>query len=76
MDISTVVVVLILIVLFLGGAIWMEIHSRKTPQNESHPDAKNSEFSEMEIAAQYSPFPTLRRHEAAAKKARTKETKL
>jgi hypothetical protein len=30
MDISTIVVVLILIVLFFGGIVWMEVHSRTT----------------------------------------------
>jgi hypothetical protein len=30
MDISSIVVVLILVVLFLGGIVWMEVHSRKT----------------------------------------------
>jgi hypothetical protein len=76
MNIGTVVVVLILIALFLGGVIWMEIHSRKTGPKERRNDPKNSAPSEMEIAALYSPFPTLRRDEATLSKARTKERKL
>jgi len=73
MDISTVVVVLILIALFLGGVIWLEIQSRKTRPKEGRLDAKNAELSEMEVAGLYSPFPTLRRDETGLSNSHKKE---
>lgn len=43
MDITTVVVVLVLIALSLGAIIWMEIHSRKTSSKEVRLDAEDSQ---------------------------------
>src|SRR5688572_9540808 len=60
MNISTVVVVLVLIALSLGAIICMEIHSRKTSSKEHGQNAKSSESGEKELAAPYSPFLTLR----------------
>lgn len=34
MDISGVVVAIVLITLFVGSVIWMEIHSRRTSSND------------------------------------------
>ena len=54
MDISTVVVVLVLIALSFGALTWMEIHSRKTGSEERRDHAKNSESNKMEIPEQNS----------------------
>ena len=76
MDISTVVVVLVLIALSFGAIIWMEIHSRKTSSKELRHDAKSSVSNEMEIPEQHSPILTLRLNGAASSKTRAKETEL
>ena len=76
MDISTVVAVLVLIALFLGAVVWMEVQSRKTGSKEGHRDAKNPDLSEMEIGARYSTFPMQQRDEAVANKVRTREREL
>jgi hypothetical protein len=59
MDISAIIVVLVLIVLFFGGVVWMEVHARKTGSKIPPEDAKNSESNETDLE-QYSPFFPLR----------------
>jgi len=49
MDISAVVAVLILIVLFFGGVIWMEIHSRKTSLTSSLKDTQSPELDQTDL---------------------------
>ena len=55
MDISTIVVVLILIALFLGGVIWMEFHAQKTSPKAPIEDRKKSKSKETDLE-QYSRF--------------------
>jgi hypothetical protein len=59
MDIGTVVVVLMLIVLFFGGAVWMEIHSRKTGSKGRFRERNRLESNETENQKQHSPLLTL-----------------
>lgn len=46
MDISTIVVVILLMALSLGAIFWMEIHSRKTSSRDLSRDAKNIGLNE------------------------------
>jgi hypothetical protein len=49
MDISAVVVVLMLVVLFFGGVIWMELQSRKTSLTSSLKDKKGPELDQTDF---------------------------
>lgn len=53
MDISTMVVVLVLIATFLVAVVWMEIHSRKTGSKERSRNTMSSESGEEQKKAIY-----------------------
>ena len=73
MDIITVVVVLVLIAIFFGSVVWMEIYSRKTSFKGHRRDTKDYELNETEMTGRYSAFPTFRRYQAATSKTRAEE---
>ena len=47
-DISAVVVALVLITLFFGAVLWLELHSRRTASNQPGPNAKRPETHNTE----------------------------
>lgn len=59
MDISAVVVVLILIVLFLGAVVWIEVQSRQTGSKVSLKDGKTLESQETDLEQDSPFFPLL-----------------
>jgi hypothetical protein len=72
MDISAVVIVLILIVLFFGGVVWMELHARKTGREAPIGDKDRSRSNQTDLD-QYSRFFQLKADRTASIKTGSEE---